>query len=141
VFLYVLAFLAAASLALLRARTGRLRLAGLSEYLLGGLYAAVLSSAGPLPVAAREVEWRQVAQARWRAPALAATRGVFLAAPLLILFGALFAAADAAFQSLLSDLFGFDVAEALGTIPLPWRSPGSPPVRCGCRCWRKGGRT
>src|SRR3712207_4250186 len=89
VFLNVLAFLATASLALLRARTGRLRLAGLSEYLLGGICAAVLSSAGPLPVAAREVEWRQVAQGRWRAPALAATRGVFVAAPPLILFGAL----------------------------------------------------
>ena len=129
VFLYVLAFLAAASLALLRARTGRLRLAGLSEYLLGGICAAVLSSAGPLPVAAREVEWRQVAQGRWRAPALAATRGVFLAAPLLILFGALFAAADAVFQSLLSDLFGFDVAEALGhlslTVALAWFSAGA----------------
>jgi hypothetical protein len=128
-FLNVLAFLATASLALLRARTGRLRLAGLSEYLLGGIYAAVLSSAGPLPVAAREVEWRQVAQGRWRAPALAATRGVFLAAPLLILFGALFAAADAVFQSLLSDLFGFDVAEALGhhslTVALAWFSAGA----------------
>jgi hypothetical protein len=129
VFLNVLAFLVAVSLALLRARTGRLRPAGVSEYLLGGLYAAALSSAGPLPVAAREVEWRQVARGRWRAPALAATRGVFLAAPLLILFGALFAAADAVFQSLLSDLFGFDLAEAFGhlslTVALAWFSAGT----------------
>jgi hypothetical protein len=58
VYLNVFAFLAATSLALLRAQTGRPRLAGVSEYLLGGIYAGALSSAGPLPVAAREVEWR-----------------------------------------------------------------------------------
>ena len=129
VFLNVLAFLVAAYLVLLRARSGKLRLASVSEYLLGGIYAAALSVAGPLPVAAREVEWRQVARGRWRAPALALTRGVLLAAPLLILFGALFAAADAVFQSLLSDLFGFDVAEALGhlslTVALAWFSAGA----------------
>jgi hypothetical protein len=128
-FLNLLAFLVAASLALLRTRAGRLRIAGVSEYLLGGIYAGALSSAGPLPVAAREVEWRQVARGRWRAPALAVTRGVLLAAPLLLLFGALFAAADAVFQKLLSDLFGFDVAEVFGhlslTLALAWISAGA----------------
>jgi Domain of unknown function (DUF4173) len=127
--LNLLAFVVAASLALLRARTGRLRLAGVSEYVLGGLYAGALSSAGPVPVVAREVEWQRVARGRWRAPALAVARGVLLAAPLLLLFGALFAAADAVFQSLLSDFFGFDVAEALGhlflTLALAWISAGA----------------
>jgi hypothetical protein len=49
-------------------------------------------------VAAREIGWRQVARGRWRSPALAATRGVFFAAPLLLVFGALFVAADAVFE-------------------------------------------
>jgi hypothetical protein len=99
-------------------RTGRLRLAGVSEYVLGGIYAGTLSSAGPVPVAAREIRWQQVARGRWRSTALAATRGVFFAAPLLLVFGALFVAADAVFEELVADLFGFDVAEVFGHLSL-----------------------
>jgi hypothetical protein len=47
VFLNLLAFLVAVALAALWGRTGRLRLAGVSEYVLGGIYAGTLSSAGP----------------------------------------------------------------------------------------------
>ena len=125
--LNLLAFVVAASLTLLRARTGRLRLAGVSEYVLGGLYAGALSSAGPVPVVAREVEWRQVARGRWRAPP-SPWCAAFCSLPLLLL-GALFAAADAVFQTLLSDFFGFDVAEALGhlflTLVLAWIAAGA----------------
>lgn len=116
--LNILAFLAAALLAALWGRRSRLRLAGVSEYVLGGIYAGTLSSAGPVPVAAREIGWRQVARGRWRAPALAATRGVFLAVPLVLVFGALFVAADAVFEELVVDLLGFDVVEVFGHFSL-----------------------
>ena len=114
VFLDLLSCLVAVSLAVLRGRTGRLLLAGISEYLLGGIYTGALTSAGPLPVAARDVRWREVARGRWRGPALAATRGVFIAAPLLLIFGGLFVAADAVFEKLVVDFLGFDVAEVFG---------------------------
>jgi len=64
----------------------------------------------------KEVRWREVARGRWRGPALAATRGIFLALPLLLVFGGLFAAADAVFETLVVDLFGFDVAELFGHV-------------------------
>ena len=114
VFLDLLACLVAVSLAVLRGRTGRLRLAGISEYVLGGIYTGALTSAGPLPVAIRDVGWREVARGRWRGPALAATRGVFIAAPLLLIFGGLFVAADAVFEKLVVDFLGFDVVEVFG---------------------------
>ena len=114
VFLDLLAVLIAVSLAVLRGRSGGLRLAGISEYVLGGIYTGALSSAGPLPVAIRDVKWREVARGGWRDPALAATRGVFIAAPLLLVFGALFVAADAVFEKLVVDFLGFDVAEVFG---------------------------
>jgi len=114
VFLDLLAFLIALSLAVLRGRSGRLRLSGISEYVLGGIYTGAISSAGPLPVAIRDVKWREVARGRWKAPALAATRGVFIAAPLLLVFGGLFVAADAVFEKLVVDFLGFDVAEVFG---------------------------
>jgi hypothetical protein len=112
----VLAVLVALSLAAYRARRGTLRLSGISEYVLGGIYAGTLSAAGPLPVMVKEVRWREVARGRWRGPALAATRGVFLAVPLLLVFGGLFAAADAVFETLVVDLFGFDVVELFGHV-------------------------
>jgi hypothetical protein len=114
VFLDLLAFLIAVSLAVLRGRSGRLRLAGISEYVLGSVYTGAISSAGPLPVAIRDVRWREVARGGWRDPALAATRGVFIAVPLLLVFGALFVAADAVFEKLVVDFLGFDVAEVFG---------------------------
>ena len=114
VFLDLLAVLIAVSLAVLRGRSGGLQLAGISEYVLGGIYTGALSSAGPLPVAIRDVKWREVARGGWRDPALAATRGVFIAAPLLLVFGALFVAADAVFEKLVVDFLGFDVAEVFG---------------------------
>ena len=118
VFLDLLAFLIAVSLAVLRGRSGRLRLAGISEYVLGGIYTGALSSAGPLPVAMRDIRWREVARGGWRDPALAATRGVFIAAPLLLVFGGLFVAADAVFEKLVVDFLGFDVAEVFGHLVL-----------------------
>jgi hypothetical protein len=118
VFLNLLGLLVAVSLAALWGPSGRLRLAGVSEYMLGGIYAGTLSSAGPVPVAAREIRWRQVARGRWRSPALAATRGVFFAAPLLLVFGALFVAADAVFEELVVDVLGFDVAEVFSHLSL-----------------------
>jgi len=110
----VLAVLVALSLAAFRGRRGTLRASGISEYVLGGIYTGVVSSAGPLPVMVSEIRWREVARGRWRGSALAATRGVFLAIPLLLVFGGLFAAADAVFETLIVEVFGFDIAEAFG---------------------------
>jgi hypothetical protein len=110
----VLAVLVAISLAAFRGRRGGMRLSGISEYVLGGLYTGTLTSAGPLPVMLKEVRWREVARGRWRGPALAVTRGVFLAIPPVLVFGGLFAAADAVFEDLVVELFGFDVVEAFG---------------------------
>jgi hypothetical protein len=124
----VLAVLVALSLAALRGRQGAMRFSGITEYLLGGIYTGALSTAGPLPVMVNEVRWREVARGRWRGPALAATRGVFLSVPLLLVFGGLFAAADAVFETLVVELFGFDVVEAFGHLFLmlffAWVSAG-----------------
>jgi hypothetical protein len=76
----------------------------------------------------KDVRWRDVARGRWRRPALGVTRGVFLAFPLLVVFGGLFAAADAVFETLIVELFGFDVVELLGhlflTLFFAWIAAG-----------------
>jgi hypothetical protein len=126
--LNVLAVLISLSLAAFRGRRGRIRLSGISEYVLGGIYTWTLSSAGPLPVMLKEVRWREVARGRWRGPALGVARGVFLAFPLLLFFGGLFAAADRVFETLIVELFGFDVVELFGhvflTLLFAWVTAG-----------------
>jgi hypothetical protein len=107
----VLAVSVTLSLAAWRGRSGSLRRAGISDYLLGGTLSGIFTYAGPLPVSVRDIEWREALRGRWKGQALAVSRGVLLAAPLLILFGALFVAADAVFERLVIDVFGFDLAE------------------------------
>jgi hypothetical protein len=111
VFLDFLAVLISLSLAVWCGRSGTLRRAGISEYVLGGAYAGAVTTAGPLPVSVVDIDWREVVRGRWKGQALAVSRGVLLAAPLLLLFGALFVAADAIFERLVLDVFGFDLRQ------------------------------
>ncbi len=124
----VLAVIAALSLAVWRGRAGSLRRAGVSEYVLGGTYALALASAGPVPVSVTEIAWREVGRGRWKGQALAVSRGLLIAAPLVLVFGALFVAADAVFESLVRHTFGFDLAEVLDHLSLillfAWISAG-----------------
>jgi Domain of unknown function (DUF4173) len=128
VVLDVLAVLISLSLAVWRGRGGSLRRAGISDYIVGGTLAGTFTSAGPLPVCVADIEWREALRGRWKGQALAVSRGVLLAAPLLLLFGALFVAADAIFERLVIDVFGFDLAEVFTHLflicSLAWISSG-----------------
>jgi hypothetical protein len=110
-FLDLLGVLISLSLAVWSGRAGSLRRAGVLDYVLGGVYTGALTSAGPLPVSVADIEWREAVRGRWKGRALAVSRGVLLAAPLLLLFGALLVAADAIFERLIIEVFGFDLAE------------------------------
>ena len=99
-----LALISAASLMALNSREGLLVQTGLSKYLVDGIYAVVrLPTALPLLVF-RDVHWSPLQHRSKHVPLLAAGRGFVLAIPLLLLFGGLFAAADAAFESLIREL-------------------------------------
>src|SRR5919107_2789482 len=112
----VLAVAISLSLALWRGRSGSLRRAGISDYVIGGSIAGVFSSAGPVPVSVVDIDWAQTLRGRWKGGALAVSRGVLLAAPLLVLFGALFVAADAVFERLVLEVFGFDLARVFSDL-------------------------
>jgi hypothetical protein len=99
------------TLAALSARAGQLRLAGITQYLLGVLYVVLFAFAGLLPTLTRELSWRSMGSSAWRRPALAASRGVVLAVPPLLVFSGLFAAADANYQHLLDELFDVDPSQ------------------------------
>ena len=111
VFLDVLAVMISLSLAVWRGRSGSLRWSGISDYVIGGSLAGIFSSAGPVPVSVVDIDWTETLRGRWKGGALAVSRGVLLAAPLLVLFGTLFVAADAVFERLVLEVFGFDIAK------------------------------
>jgi Domain of unknown function (DUF4173) len=97
----LLALAAAVSMGALRTRHRRLRHTTLSDYGEGFVGAAASTAVGAVPLLMSDIRWKEVVGAR--SPKVAAVaRGVALGVPLLVLFGALFMAADAVFQHLLA---------------------------------------
>lgn len=124
----VLALLVTGALAVHYARTGHLRTAGLADYALALLLAAGQAIAGLLPLIFSDIQWPEIPRGRWTRQALAAVRGMLLAAPLLLVFGALFMAADAVFARMVSSLLRIDLDT--------WFRHG---VRFACWAWVTGG--
>jgi hypothetical protein len=105
------ALIVATTLAALTSRAGQLRLAGLTQYLLGVVYVLGYAAAGLLPVFLRDVGWRSSGYRWWIAPALATGRGFLVALPPLLIFATLFAAADAQFERFLRQLIDVDAEQ------------------------------
>jgi len=100
----LLALAAAVSMGALRRTRPRLRRATLSDYGGGAVAAGCSLLLGSFALLAEDVDWRSVAGRARSDRALAVTRGLAIGVPLVLLFGGLFVAADAVFQSLASSL-------------------------------------
>jgi hypothetical protein len=110
-----------------RRRSGALRRAGVSEYVIGTAYVGAMTSAGMIPAAVRDVSWREVAPGDWQGRALAVVRGTLIATPLLLIFGTLLVAADAIFEDLVLGLFELDprfLGHFFLTLFVAWVSAG-----------------
>lgn len=106
------------ALAVFRAQGGAVRVAGVGDYVLAMLRAGVETGFGALLLLGSDVRWREVPRDGWTRHAVAVARGLAIAAPLLVVFGALLAAADAVFQGLLSRVFAFSPDEVVGHVVL-----------------------
>ncbi|HEV2493581.1 MAG TPA: DUF4173 domain-containing protein [Terriglobia bacterium] len=99
-----LAVLIALALLVWRAQGGRLWPAGVMEYVGGGLLTAVNAALGPLLVLFDCIQWNEVFTRQSLRRTAAVGSGVLIACPLLLIFGGLFASADAVFQGMLGNL-------------------------------------
>jgi hypothetical protein len=99
-----------------RARSGRIWLAGVTEYALGLLVAAVNAIFFGFPALFGDVSWREVPHAGWTRHLKSVAVGGFIALPLLILFGGLLTTADAAFEGMLTRLFTANYDRVLGHV-------------------------
>jgi hypothetical protein len=98
----------------LRARTGNIRVGGIVDYpfRLIGQWCLFISDA--IPVANLQGLWPEVKKGKNVKTGSAVMMGILLAAPLILLFGALFVSADAGFEGMVTRAFQFD-AENLGS--------------------------
>lgn len=103
------------ALAMLRARGGHVRLAGLANLALGALASVADAVIGTVSLLTRDVRWKELGGGGWPV-AIAVLRGTAIGLPLLLVFGLLLSAADAAFERLLGSVFGFDLASGMGHV-------------------------
>ncbi|HEV2426463.1 MAG TPA: DUF4173 domain-containing protein [Terriglobia bacterium] len=99
--LSLLAILIALALLLLRAQGGRVRTAGVVEYLVGGSVAALNVGAGILHLVASYLPWSALLNRQTVRRPLALARGLALALPVLLLFGGLLVAGDPVFAAIM----------------------------------------
>lgn len=100
--LNLLAIVLALTIGALRVPASRLHRAGVADYVVG-LGSVGAAASGRTVSLMQDVEWQELPRGPQARQAVAVGRGLALAAPLLLIFGALFVAADTVFQSFVSD--------------------------------------
>lgn len=82
--------------------------AGVMHYAFGAFWSGISGAFGPLFLLLGDVEWNTIPRAGWTRHLIAVFRGLAIAAPILLVFGGLFMAADAVFQGIVEKTLRFD---------------------------------
>lgn len=80
-------------------------LAGVFHYVVGFIWSGINAGFAPFFLLFGDIGWKTIPQTGWSKHLLAVLRGVLIAAPILLVFGALFMAADAVFQGIVERTF------------------------------------
>jgi hypothetical protein len=100
--LAILTILAILTLPALKIKT---QVAGVFHYLIGFIWSGISAAFAPFLLFFNDVGWKTIPQTGWSKHLIAVLRGIFIAAPILLVFGALFVAADAVFQGIVERTF------------------------------------
>lgn len=124
----LLALLCCLAVLVTRGAAGRVVVAGIGNYIKALLVAGVSALIGVLPLVL-VVRWREL-NLTGNARAIGRVLiGLAIAAPLLLIFGALFVAADAGFEQLLRDLFDINIDQLITRVfftgLLTWLAAGA----------------
>ncbi|HXG86128.1 MAG TPA: DUF4173 domain-containing protein [Pyrinomonadaceae bacterium] len=98
--LNTLAILTILSLLTLPALKIKANMTGVSQYALAGIWSGVNAAFASLYLLTADIKWKTIPQNGWTKHLTAVLRGLAIAAPLVLIFGALFMAADAVFQGI-----------------------------------------
>lgn len=81
------------------------RLAGAVHYIIGFLWSSLNALFAPFALLSTDIGWSAFPNAGWSKHLFAVLRGVIIAIPILLIFGALFAAADAVYAGWVERVF------------------------------------
>ena len=91
---------------------------GVFHYFAGFAWSGLNSAFGPAAVLSADVEWKTILKTGWSRHLVSAIKGIAIALPILIVFGALFAAADAAFEGMIERVFSESIETVFGHLLL-----------------------
>ncbi|MEO8648664.1 MAG: DUF4173 domain-containing protein [Acidobacteriota bacterium] len=94
------------------------RIGGVIHYAGGFLWSALNSLFAPFLVIGADIEWNNLSGGRYRSYLFSVLRGVAIALPLVLIFGALLSAADAAFEGLVNRVVNFDLVNVISHVML-----------------------
>ena len=122
------AILATLTMITMRGQNIAVRLAGFFQYGLGAVSAAIDALFAPFYLLFGDVKWQTIPRNGWTKHLFAALRGLAIAAPILLVFGGLFMAADAVFEDIVKNTLNINPAilfsHLILTALLAWMSAG-----------------
>lgn len=77
------------------------KVGGIFHYVVGVFWAGLNSAFSPAVLLSTDVKWNSIARMGWSRHLIAAVRGLLIALPLVLIFGALFMAADAVYEGMI----------------------------------------
>ena len=84
------------------------KIAGVLQYAIGVIWAGINAAFAPFAILASDIQWSEMHASGWRKHVISVVRGVLIAAPLILLFGALFMAADAVYEDWIKSVLNID---------------------------------
>lgn len=84
--------------------------AGVMHYGFGWIWSGISAAFAPFALFFEDIKWKTIPQTGWTRNLTAVFRGLAIATPILLIFGALFMAADAVFQGIIEKTFNIDPA-------------------------------
>ncbi|MGD9564147.1 MAG: DUF4173 domain-containing protein [Pyrinomonadaceae bacterium] len=81
------------------------KIGGMFHYGVGIVWAGINSAFAPAMLLSTDVKWASLPKLGWSRHLIAGVRGLLIALPLILIFGSLFAAADAAYEGMIERVF------------------------------------
>ncbi len=81
------------------------KIGGVFHYVIGAFWAGLNSVFAPAVLLSTDVKWNSIPKLGWSRHLISVVRGILIALPLILIFGALFAAADAAYANMIERVF------------------------------------
>lgn len=104
------------------------RIAGVFHYAAGFVWSGLTSVFGSFVLLGSDIDWKEMPGNKFSRTFFSVIRGLAIALPLILIFGALFMAADAAYEGLVKRTLNFDLDEVVShvliTSALAWLTAG-----------------